>query len=229
MTFDDFIRLVQACTALVAAVAWPLVVLFMLVRFTPALKDFLLDLGELSFKGGGFEASARRVKEEVKAGLVAAEVGRTAEAAPAPTLRQASQAASAATDAVSTRTIRRAQGATALWVDDRPDNNRLERQSFETLGMSFVLATSTEEALRETARRKFDVIISDMGRPPDSRAGYTLLRALRERGDTTPYVIYAGSNAAAHQEEARRAGALGATNRASELFVLVLSALDGRA
>ncbi|GGB85194.1 response regulator [Pseudoduganella buxea] len=227
MTFDDFIRLVQACTALVAAVAWPLVVLFVLVRFTPALKDFLLDLGELSFKGGGFEASARRVKEEVKAGLVAAEVGRTAEAA--PTLRQASQAASAATDAVNTRTIRRAQGATALWVDDRPDNNRLERQSFETLGMSFVLATSTEEALRETARRKFDVIISDMGRPPDARAGYTLLRALRERGDTTPYVIYAGSNAAAHQEEARRAGALGATNRASELFALVLSALDGRA
>ncbi len=228
MSFDDLIRLVQACTALVAALAWPLVVLFVLVRFTPALKDFLLDLGELSFKGGGFEASARRVKEEVKAGLVAAEVGRSAEAA-APTLRQASQAASAATDGVSTRTIRRARGAIGLWVDDRPDNNRLERQSFETLGMSFVLATSTEEALREAARRRFDVIISDMGRPPDARAGYTLLRQLRERGDTTPYVIYAGSNAAAHQEEARRAGALGATNRASELFALVLSALDGRA
>jgi CheY-like chemotaxis protein len=62
-----------------------------------------------------------------------------------------------------------------LWVDDFPNNNIYERQALEALGVNFVLATSTEEALKKISRQRFDAIISDMGRPPDSRAGYTLL------------------------------------------------------
>ena len=33
-----------------------------------------------------------------------------------------------------------------LWVDDRPDNNTYERQAFETMGLRFTLALSTDEA-----------------------------------------------------------------------------------
>ena len=73
-----------------------------------------------------------------------------------------------------------------------------------------------------------DVIISDMARPPDQHAGYTLLDQLRASGNLTPFVIYSGSNAPEHRAEARRRGALGATNRASELFSYVLAAINTR-
>jgi CheY-like chemotaxis protein len=67
-----------------------------------------------------------------------------------------------------------------------------ERQALEALGVRFVLAKSTDEAVEKLNRGSFDAIISDMGRPPDPRAGYTLLDKLRGAGDRTPFIIYAG-------------------------------------
>ncbi len=113
-----------------------------------------------------------------------------------------------------------------LWVDDRPDNNIIERQSMAAYNISFVLARSTGEALAELRKQQFDAIISDMGRFPDFRAGYTLLEAVRGSGDQTPYFIYAGSRNAAHVSEALSRGAQGATNRGDELLQMTLQALN---
>lgn len=110
-------------------------------------------------------------------------------------------------------------------MDDKPSNNEHERQALEAVGVSFVLATSTDEALEKLKRQSFDAIISDMARPPDPQAGYTLLDKLRASGDRTPFVIYAGSRSPEHRAEARRRGAVGCTNRPDELFEMVLSAL----
>ncbi len=68
--------------------------------------------------------------------------------------------------------------------------------------------------------------ISDMGRPPDDRAGYTLLEQLRANGDQTPLIIYAGSRSPEHVAEARRRGAFGCTNRPQELYEMVLAVLS---
>jgi CheY-like chemotaxis protein len=103
--------------------------------------------------------------------------------------------------------------------------NKYERQSLEALGIDFTLSTSTEDTLAQISHRKFDLVISDMGRPPDQRAGYTLLDEMRRRGDKTPYVIYAGSRFAQHVAEARRHGAIGCTNSPSELIEIVTEAL----
>jgi CheY-like chemotaxis protein len=113
-----------------------------------------------------------------------------------------------------------------LWVDDRPDNNIIERQSMSAYDIEFVLAQSTGQALAALRTQRFDAIISDMGRPPDSQAGYTLLEAVRGSGDQTPYIIYAGSRAPEHVREARRRGAQGTTNRGDELLQMTLHALD---
>ena len=110
-------------------------------------------------------------------------------------------------------------------MDDNPSNNVHERQALEALGVSFALATSTDEVLDKLKHQSFDAIISDMGRPPDAQAGYTLLDKLRASGDKTPFIIYAGSRAPEHRAEARRRGAVGCTNRPDELFEMVLSAL----
>jgi CheY-like chemotaxis protein len=113
-----------------------------------------------------------------------------------------------------------------LWVDDRPDNNIIERHAMAAYNIDFVLAQSTGQALAELRKRQFDAIISDMGRPPDSRAGYTLLEAVRGSGDQTPYFIYAGSRAPAHVREALSRGAQGTTNMGDELLQMVLQALN---
>jgi len=227
MSIDEFVKLIEALTKLVGVLVWPALLAFVLVRFGPSLKEFFSSLGEFSFKGGGFEATAKRKQAEAAAALVAASVARPdANTTPESAAREAKEAAAVVAESVNARVIRRASEATALWVDDRPSNNIFERQSLEALGVSFVLATSTEEALERLAKQKFDVIISDMGRPPDSRAGYTLLEKLRSSGDQTPFVIYAGSNAPEHKAEARSRGALGSTSRASELFAYVLAALN---
>ena len=125
------------------------------------------------------------------------------------------------------RALSRLSTARILWVDDRPENNIHERRAMEAFGITFTLSTSTEDALEKTRLARYDAIISDMGRPPDPRAGYTLLDALRQRNDRTPFVIYAGSNSPEHKAEARSHGALGSTNRAQELIQLVLSAVLG--
>lgn len=113
-----------------------------------------------------------------------------------------------------------------LWVDDRPENNVHERQAFEAQGLHFKLALSTDEALEILEREKFVVIISDMGRKEGPQEGYVLLDKLRELNNKTPFVIYAGSNLPEHKKMARERGAIGSTNKAQELFQLVMGVIN---
>lgn len=112
-----------------------------------------------------------------------------------------------------------------LWVDDRPDNNTVERKALSEYNVDIHIARSTDEAIDAIQDREFNLIISDMGRPPDAKAGYTLLKALRSGGNKTPFYIYAGSRAPEHTKEAIRRGAQGNTNRADELIQMVLTRL----
>lgn len=221
------VKVLDAISRLISAVALPAIVIFVLVRFGASLRNFLANLSEFSLKGAGFEASAKRRQAEAAGALVAAAVSRPADGEdPDTRARTARAAATVVTEAVTPRIVRQASGATVLWVDDRPDNNIFERQSLEALGVTFVLSTSTDDAMVRLAMESFSAIISDMGRPPDQRAGYTLLAQLRASGNRTPFIIYAGSNAPEHRAEAIEKGAIGSTNRPDELFRLVLSVLD---
>jgi CheY-like chemotaxis protein len=216
--------LVSAVAQLVGVLIWPLVLLFFLVRFRSALADFLRNLGEFSFKGPGFEASAKR-QQEAAAALGAAVAVRAPEDGARGAAADPGDVAAALP---SPRALRRMQGARVLWVDDRPDNNRFERQALEALGIDVELSTSTEDALDKLRRRSYDLIISDMSRPPDDRAGYTLLDRLRSNGNQIPYVIYASSRAPEHVRESRKHGAIGCTNMPQELISMVTTALTTR-
>lgn len=87
------------------------------------------------------------------------------------------------------------------------------------------ISTSTEDALERLAVSRYDLVISDMGRPPDNRAGYTLLEAMRRQGVGIPVVFYTGSGLPEHRAEARRRGAVSSTNSPQELVRLVTSTL----
>ncbi len=70
------------------------------------------------------------------------------------------------------------EGATVLWVDDRPAFTTYERQALAALGIQFTLSRSTEDALERLEQKRYDVIITDMSRPPDKYAGYALLEKM---------------------------------------------------
>lgn len=116
---------------------------------------------------------------------------------------------------------RTSSGRHILWVDDRPNNNIYEREAFESLGFTFTLALSTDEALGLLKDHIYDAIISDMGRVEGPREGYVLLDAVRKQDNNVPFFIYTGSNAPRHKREAAERGAQGSTNNPQELIELV--------
>src|SRR5271163_2553786 len=76
MNVDTGVKLLEAITKLFGVLVWPALLLFVLVRFGPALREFIANLGEFSFKGPGFEASGKRKQAEAAAALAAAAVSR---------------------------------------------------------------------------------------------------------------------------------------------------------
>jgi CheY-like chemotaxis protein len=226
VTADQFIATVKALTELLGVLLWPCVFLFVLYRYREPLSDFFSGLGEVTFKAFGVEASAKRKVAEAAAAVAAAVASKPADGAqPAAVLEEARAAAGAVANAATPQALRRLGEATVLWVDDHPDNNRYEREALESLGLRFVFSTSTDDALARTLQRSFDAVISDMKRPGDQAAGFTLLDALRKRGDQTPFIIYGYSKSPERVAEARSRGAVGLTNRPEELIAMVLKAL----
>jgi hypothetical protein len=112
-----------------------------------------------------------------------------------------------------------------LWVDDRPDNNRIERMSMAPYGIEFVITTTTDEALSKLRGRKFDAVISDMGRPGDAEAGLTLLEAMRKRGDQTACFFYTTPKSSAFTKNVINRGAQGVTYRGDQLLDMLLQQL----
>ena len=225
MVVDNITRLIDAISRLLGTVIWPTLILFLVVRYKSAFASFFQTVSEFSIKGGGVEASGKRQIADAKEALILAAVAQSGPDTSPQDRASEVTAAAKAVESITPRTLRRARIAKVLWVDDRPTNNVQERRALEALGIGVDLSTSTDDAIAILHKQKFDVIISDMGRPPDPRAGYTLLDKVRASGNATPLVFYASSRAPEHIAESRRRGAMGCTNRPDELLEYVLSAI----
>ncbi len=194
---------------MISAISWPLVIVFVLLCFGQPLRAFVQNLGEFKLKAGpgGVEASLIKQQVEAAAYLQAATIQRGGDDSPGSRAEQAQGIANVVTEAVGPATIKQLANATILWVDDRPNNNVYERMALEALGIRFVISTSTDDAVEKLRAGRYDLVISDMGRPQDSQAGYTLLARVRDELNLqTAYLIYAGSSAPEHDAEARRRG-----------------------
>ena len=147
----------------------------------------------------------------------------------AQNLMQPAATVSIPTTQADTRTDdRTARPTRILWVDDKPDNNVREREAMAAFRVQFDLALSTEEALQRLRGTSYDLIISDMSRPGDLQAGYTLLQSLRRSGDTTRVIFYTSSCTDVQMQEARTRGALGCSTQISQLMQTALSTLEAR-
>jgi hypothetical protein len=93
--------------------------------------------------------------------------------------------------------------------------------------LRFTLATDTETAKSHlSGDEDFAAVISDRGRPGDSRAGVTLLEWLRHgpKADT-PYFVYTSRRGAKRRPSAGEPVPLGVTADPDELVEMVVAAV----
>lgn len=88
------------------------------------------------------------------------------------------------------------KGKLVLWVDDKPENNEQHIEVFKSVGVDFVLSKTTEEAKAILKKNTFDLIISNMGRPPkendpdNADEGIVFIKFLNNNNNKTPIIIY---------------------------------------
>lgn len=225
---DNFVKVVEAVSKLVGALAWPLVVLIVVWWFRKPLLEFIARIKEGSVKLGFLELRATQAAAEA---AVTAELAREASGSSTASIVMATAVGKSHRLADWLRHIPLAElnGRTVLLVDDQPDNNYLEVKSLEALGIRVVFAKSTPEALELLNGADFDVIISDMARPHDEQAGYSLLAKVRTLRPNMPFILYTSAHTTEQARSIISQGAYGSTSRASELVELVVTAIGGAA
>jgi CheY-like chemotaxis protein len=230
LNFDQFVKIFDVVISFLQVIAWPLVILTILLILRVPLRKFLENIGEINLKAGPFETTAKRQQQliQVSASLGAAtehwqEETPGGKSAPDPEKMQ--QLAARIDQLMTPEIAQRLQGASALWVDDRPKLTSYERRALEALGIQFTTSETTDDALARLQRKPYDVVVSDMSRPPDKYAGYTLLEKMQSMGIKTPLIIYASGKKPEYVIEAKRRGALGTTNEPQELLEMVVKAI----
>jgi CheY-like chemotaxis protein len=117
----------------------------------------------------------------------------------------------------------------ALWVDDNPANNEVERSLLRREGVVFDNVVSTAEAIEQLRSSTYDLVISDLGRRSSSdrsqAAGRALLTSAEIANGGPPVVIYAGRDAVRHEAELVALGAFGVSSDRLHLLSLVRQAL----
>jgi CheY-like chemotaxis protein len=207
-----YFELAQAFSSVVNLFAWLLALLLLVIALRKSRIESL-SVGPFSF---------RMMKEEA---IVATATASRAWQSPAgenvdvPRIR-------ATVDRVFTpETLNNLTGKSVLWADDNPANNELAVRAIRKFGLDIEQATSTEAAMAAFQRRRFDLVISDMARGDDMRAGYNLLKLLRESGSKVPYFIFAGSDTPEYRRAAAERGAQLSTNDMLELVDYVVKYL----
>lgn len=207
-----YFEVAQALSSVVNLIAWSLALVLLIVALRKNRIESL-SVGPFSF---------RMMKEEAIVATATASrawQATTGQKVDVPRIR-------ATVDRVFTpEALDNLIGKAVLWVDDNPTNNELAVTALKKFGLDIELATSTEAALAAVQRRTFDLVISDMGRGPDLRAGYALLRSLRDSGSEVPFFIFAGSDTPEFRQAAAAQGAQLSTNDMLELVANVVERL----
>lgn len=121
--------------------------------------------------------------------------------------------------------LKKARGKKILWIDDNPKNNSWEVEAFESIGLIVDQVRSTDEAINKIQVQRYDCLISDMSRPEGNQAGYDLLKKIRNKGLSTPFIIYASDSNPDYLQSTIEKGGNGNTNNPFSLYYMVIAAV----
>jgi CheY-like chemotaxis protein len=208
----------KLAVSLLQTIAWPATLLVSLFLFRTNVAGLIDRIQHANLKlPGGLEFNLDDMQQvATSAAAAGAAAARPVDSKPLPR-ESITQIAGTITDSIVQRSkdIRR---PTVLWVDDVPDNNSDIIEALRALKIDVSLAGSTDVAMRLFASQKFDLIISDMYRPPDPEAGLTLVKQLRQLGNQAPVFIFAARWAAEHTGQEADFGVQLITNSGQTLF-----------
>ena len=218
----------------VLSLAWPLLVAIVLWKLFPAIKA-VIESRTFVVKVAGMEITVQQVSDKLRldvedlqkkvSELRALGENKSPQAAPHP----AAPNPAAPVDRVGERKTTAVQPR-ILWVDDRPSGNAFEIARLESEGTSVTTARSTEQAMQllDSARPKYSLVITDMGRREDRvahpKAGLELIEAIRGAGwkpEELPILVYSAKSAERLRPQILNAGAQGVTASPVELFELL--------
>lgn len=115
-----------------------------------------------------------------------------------------------------------------LWVDDHPENNAQERHYLEAQRMAVYSVTSSDDALKLLTMYRYDAVVSDMGRHGNPLAGLDLVKAMRARGDHTPFYLYTIMPSQAQRDLLAQHGGQGVAVTSDGLYSFLLPQRDDR-
>ncbi len=112
------------------------------------------------------------------------------------------------------------KGAKLLWVDDIPAGIVNESRLFEQAGIVITRALTSVDAFAKLDMNNYDLVLSDISRGGDNKAGIHFSDALAGRQNAPPLIFYVGA-----AQRPCPAHAFGITDRPDELIHLVLDVL----
>lgn len=213
-------KLIQA----LAALLWPVIVLAIVLRFRPAIVAIVESARSRKFtlKIGGQELTmeeANQTQQKLITDLQGqvAEIQKRLDGAGGP-LASSQFVAAAAPPPPAMQQVK-----SLLWVDDNPKNNSYFIEHLSELGVKVDTAESTSEAARLFDSRRYDYVISDMGRQEgatfNASAGLDFLKIVRASNSTIPFVFFSSQRGlATWGQEALALGATGMTSSSTRLF-----------
>jgi CheY-like chemotaxis protein len=214
-----FVQLLQTVT-------WPIFGIVVFWVFRDSITGLIDRLNQITAKGPGFDLSLTQVAKSAAA--VGAALGKQSAEQNEPVSESAFIKVAEVFSDNQNKKSNTLSEKVILWVDDRPRNNSSLIQAFRNLGVQVVTVLSTEEAMGLLRDRTFDLIISDMSRPPDHEAGLTLIAKLAESNLKIPVIIFAGHWAAVNKGKEGHIGAEAITNDAGALYETALKILRNR-
>ena len=205
---ESLAKLISALSSL----AWPTLFGILLYKFYQPLKSLIESARSRKFiiKVAGNELTMEEASEQQRV-IVTDIQSKLAEVEKRLASMQAITLSTEPTNNIKNKLI--------LWVDDIPKNNSYLVAALQEKGHTVDIALSTDEAVRKFTSRSYDIVISDMGRPEDGKAGISLAKKIRSLGSSVPFYIFCGGWASKNlRDEALSEGVTDITSSGTTLL-----------
>jgi len=219
-----------------ASIAWPIIVIVLLIKFRSAISAVLESAKSRKFtiKVGDNELTMEEANEQQRNLIVdlqnqVSDLQKkirpidSIDSKALPEIKSRVSVSIQPSPTETSETTKSKELNSILWVDDRPKNNSYETARLQDMGIRVDIALSTADGISKFKSKKYDRIISDMGREEHggfkSKAGIELIKEIRKLDSKIPIVIYCGKNSAVKlRNEALEAGATEITSSPIVLF-----------
>lgn len=186
----------------IASLAWPCVAGFALFKLHPIIAS-LIKRENMTLKVAGMEISVREATESFGKQITDLQQ-KLAEI-------ENKSAFKIQETKMDTSENKSPKNRSLLWVDDFPSNNAFIIDKLNEQGIIVQLSLSTEDAINRIRNEKYTAIITDLGRKENGVtnqfAGLELINKLRDQGDSTPVLVFAGARGMENAERLIAAGA----------------------